>query len=66
MEIEDKPFVRVTDEQAQKIIYNYSKRNSVSVFQKLKCGVFMERPVTGEEIIKITEYNILGKLPDPF
>lgn len=26
----------------------------------------MERPVTGEEIIKITEYNILGKLPDPF
>lgn len=26
----------------------------------------MERPVTGEEIIKATEYEVLGKLPDPF
>lgn len=26
----------------------------------------MERPVTGEEIIKVTEYEVLGKLPDPF
>ncbi len=26
----------------------------------------MNKPVTGEEIIKITEYEVCGKLPDPF
>ena len=35
LEIEEKPIVRVTDEQAQKIIYRYSKCKSVSDFQKL-------------------------------
>ena len=36
LEIEDKPVVRVTDEQAQKIIYKYSKCKTVSEFQELK------------------------------
>ena len=35
LEIEDKPIVRVTDEQAQKIIYKYSKCKSVAEFQDL-------------------------------
>ncbi len=26
----------------------------------------MERPITGEKIIQVTEYEVLGKLPDPF
>lgn len=36
LEIEDKTIIRVTDEQAQKIIFKYSKCNSVAEFQKLK------------------------------
>lgn len=35
LEIEEKPIVRVTDEQAQKIIYRYSKCKSVADFQNL-------------------------------
>ena len=35
LEIEDKPIVRVTDEQAQRIIYKYSKCKSVAEFQNL-------------------------------
>ena len=35
LEIEDKPVVRVTDEQAQKIIYKYSKCKSAAQFQNL-------------------------------
>ena len=35
LEIEDKPIIRVTDEQAQKIIYKYSKCKSVAEFQNL-------------------------------
>ena len=26
----------------------------------------MEKPVTAEELIKVTEYNVMGNLPDPF
>ena len=36
LEIEDKPIVRVTDEQAQKIIYKYSKCKTVAEFQRIK------------------------------
>lgn len=36
LEIEDKPIIRVTDEQAQKIIYKYSKCKSVADFQKME------------------------------
>ena len=35
LEIEEKPIVRVTDEQAQRIIYRYSKCKSVADFQNL-------------------------------
>ena len=35
LEIEDKPLVKVTDEQAQKIILKYSKCKNVAEFQKL-------------------------------
>ena len=35
LEIEEKPIVRVTDEQAQRIIYRYSKCKSVADFQDL-------------------------------
>ena len=35
LEIEEKPIVRVTDEQAQKIIYRYSNCKSVADFQNL-------------------------------
>ena len=45
LETEDKPFVRVTDEQAQKIIYKYSKCKSVADFQKLK-SVSKEKCIT--------------------
>ena len=36
LEIESKPIIRVTDEQAQKIIFKYSRCKSVAEFQKLK------------------------------
>lgn len=36
LEIENKPIIRVTDEQAQKIIFKYSRCKSVAEFQKLK------------------------------
>ena len=35
LEMEDKPIVRVTDEQAQRIIYKFSKCKSVAEFQAL-------------------------------
>ena len=35
LEIEDKPTIRVTDEQAQKIIFKYCKCKSVAEFQKI-------------------------------
>ena len=35
LEIESEPIVRVTDEQAQKIIYKYSKCKSIAEFQKI-------------------------------
>ena len=35
LEIEEKPIIRVTDEQAQKIIYKYSKCKTVAEFQNL-------------------------------
>ena len=35
LEIEEKPIVRVTDEEAQRIIYRYSKCKSVADFQNL-------------------------------
>ncbi len=35
LEIEDKPIIRVTDEQAQSIIYKYSKCKTVAEFQSL-------------------------------
>ena len=35
MEIDNRTIIRVTDEQARKIIYKYSKCNNVSDFQKL-------------------------------
>ena len=36
LEIDDKPVVRVTDEQAQKIIFRYSKCTSVAEFQHIE------------------------------
>ena len=36
LEIKKKPIIRVTDEQAQKIIFKYSRCKSVAEFQKLK------------------------------
>ena len=35
LEIEERPIIKVTDEQAQKIIYKYSKCSSPSEFQKI-------------------------------
>ncbi len=45
LEIQNKPIIRVTDEQAKKIIYKYSKCNSVAEFQKLK-SVSKEKFIT--------------------
>ena len=45
LEIEDKPIVRVTDEQAQKIILKYSKCKTASEFLKLK-SVSKEKCIT--------------------
>ena len=45
LEIEDKPIVRVTDEQARKIIYKCSKCKSVAEFQELK-SVSKEKYIT--------------------
>ena len=39
LEIENKPIIRVTDEQAQKIIFKYSRCKSVAEFQKLKIAL---------------------------
>ncbi len=36
LEIDEKTIVRVTDEQAKKIIYKYSKCDNVAAFQRLK------------------------------
>lgn len=61
LEIEEKPIVRVTDEQAQKIIYRYSKCNSVADFQNLniaqrdKCLIkFRENGLSIRQISRLT------------
>ena len=61
LEIEDNPVVRVTDEQAQRIIYKYTKCRSVSEFQILdfkqrdKCIVKLkERGLSIRQISRLT------------
>lgn len=61
LEIEEKPIIRVTDEQAQKIIYRYSKCKSVADFQKLnivqrdKCLInFRENGLSIRQISRLT------------
>ena len=61
LEIEDKPIVRVTDEQAQKIIYKYSKCKSAAQFQNLnlkqrdKCLIkFRESGLSIRQISRLT------------
>lgn len=61
LEIEDKPIVRVTDEQAQKIIYKYSKCKSVAEFENLnikqrdKCLIkFRENGLSIRQISRLT------------
>ena len=61
LEIEEKPIVRVTDEQAQKIIYRYSKCKSVADFQNLnivqrdKCLIkFRENGLSIRQISRLT------------
>lgn len=61
LEIEEKPIIRVTDEQAQKIIYRYSKCKSVADFQKLnivqrdKCLInFRESGLSIRQISRLT------------
>ena len=61
LEIEDNPVVRVTDEQAQRIIYKYTKCRSVSEFQMLnskqrdKCIVKLkERGLSIRQISRLT------------
>ena len=61
LEIEDKPIVRVTDKQAQKIIYKYSKCKSVAEFENLnikqrdKCLIkFRENGLSIRQISRLT------------
>ena len=61
LEIEDKPIIRVTDEQAQKIIYKYSKCKSAAQFQNLnlkqrdKCLIkFRESGLSIRQISRLT------------
>ena len=61
LEIEEKPIVRVTDEQAQRIIYRYSKCKSVADFQNLNikqldmCLIkFRENGLSIRQISKLT------------
>ena len=61
LEIEDKPIVRVTDEQAQRIIYKYSKCKSVAEFQNLnikqrdRCLIkFRENGLSIRQISRLT------------
>lgn len=61
LEIEDKPIIRVTDEQAQRIIYKYSKCKSVAEFQNLnikqrdKCLIkFRESGLSIRQISRMT------------
>ena len=50
LEIDDKHIVRVTDEQAQKIIYKFSKCKTITEFQSLK-------PFSKEKYIKKFQEN---------
>ena len=52
LEIEDKPVVRVTDEQAQRIIYKYSKCKSAAEFQALN------NTLKQKYVKKFNEYGI--------
>ena len=50
LEIDDKPIIRVTDEQAREIIYKFSKCKTVTEFQNLK-------PLSKEKYIKKFQKN---------
>jgi len=60
LDVEDKPIVRVTDEQAQKIIFKFSKCNSVAQFQNLENSLkekyikkFHEKGISVRQIVRL-------------